>query len=92
MIQFFSLCRYQLNVPITTIMQELSKLYGSRAPGIIKLHSWIINKKKTHLVEQIDLTNEMSEPATNVNHVNYISQQPQLISTISNRKIELKIL
>ena len=37
---------------------------------IIKLHSWIINKKKTHLVEQIDLTNEMSEPATNVNHVN----------------------
>lgn len=84
MIQFFALCRYQLSVPIPKIMQELSRLYGKNAPGIITLHSWIISKKKTQLFDQIDLTNEVCQ-----SELANAKEHPKLTS---NKKIETKIL
>lgn len=45
-IQFYALCRYQLSVKITNILDELTELYDTNAPSIVNLNSWVINNWK----------------------------------------------
>lgn len=60
--QFYALCRFQLNVRAAQVSDELKTLYARRAPSLLCLHTWLISclKKETNSndYEEIDLTNE----------------------------------